>query len=66
MNQLFKICLAVSIVLALATACRKDENGSLSTTPYGLGGDTWAKNNIVGMPGSWSLIKPWYHRIRQK
>jgi substrate import-associated zinc metallohydrolase lipoprotein len=46
MNQLFKISLAVMLVLSLATSCRKDENGSLSTPPYGLGGDTWTKNNI--------------------
>jgi substrate import-associated zinc metallohydrolase lipoprotein len=46
MNQLFKISLAVIAVLTLATACRKDENGSLSTTPNGLGGDSWTKNNI--------------------
>ena len=46
MNQLFKISLAVILVLSLATSCRKDENGSLSTIPYGLGGDTWTKNNI--------------------
>lgn len=46
MNQLFKISLAVILILSLATSCRKDENGSLSTPPYGLGGDTWTKNNI--------------------
>src|SRR4051812_6419925 len=46
MNQLFKISLAVIGVLTLATACRKDENGSLSTTPNGLGGDSWKNNNI--------------------
>lgn len=46
MNQLFKIGLAVIAVLALVTSCRKDENGSLDTPPYGLGGDTWKNNNI--------------------
>lgn len=46
MNQLFKIGLAVMAVLALATSCRKDENGSLDTTPYGLGGDTWKGSSI--------------------
>jgi substrate import-associated zinc metallohydrolase lipoprotein len=46
MNQLFKISMAVIAVLTLATACRKDENGSLSTPPYGLGGDSWKNNNI--------------------
>ena len=46
MNQMFKIGLAVILMLSLATSCRKDENGSLSTPPYGLGGDTWTKNNI--------------------
>lgn len=46
MNQLFKISMAVITVLVLVSSCRKDENGSLDTPPYGLGGDTWEKTNI--------------------
>jgi substrate import-associated zinc metallohydrolase lipoprotein len=46
MNQLFKICLVVLTALTVAVSCRKDENGSLTTTPNGLGGDTWNKTNV--------------------
>ncbi|AEV98347.1 hypothetical protein A4D02_22655 [Niastella koreensis] len=46
MNQLFKISMAVITVLTLVSSCRKDENGSLDTPPYGLGGDTWGKTNV--------------------
>jgi substrate import-associated zinc metallohydrolase lipoprotein len=46
MNQLFKISLAALAVIILGASCRKDENGSLSTAPLGLGGDSWPANNI--------------------
>lgn len=46
MNQLFKISMAVVTVMILVSSCRKDENGSLETPPYGLGGDTWQKTNV--------------------
>lgn len=46
MNKLFKISMVVLAALTLATSCRKDENGSLTTTPNGLGGDTWNKTNV--------------------
>jgi substrate import-associated zinc metallohydrolase lipoprotein len=46
MKQLFKISIAIVMVLTLVSSCRKDENGSLDTPPLGLGGDTWEKNNL--------------------
>ena len=46
MKQMNKLLLAAFLILLITASCRKDNNGSLSTPPYGLGGDTWAQNNI--------------------
>lgn len=46
MQRISKTILAALLVLGMASSCRKDENGSLTTPPYGLGGDTWTKTNV--------------------
>ncbi|MBS1563095.1 MAG: putative zinc-binding metallopeptidase, partial [Bacteroidetes bacterium] len=46
MKQSVNILWVILFVLIGASSCRKDENGSLSTPPVGLGGDTWTQSNI--------------------
>jgi substrate import-associated zinc metallohydrolase lipoprotein len=65
MNQYARIIIGSLVVLATFSSCRKDENGSLTTPPYGLGGDKWPKNNI----DQWiydSLTKPFNIAVKYR
>ncbi|MBN8835800.1 MAG: putative zinc-binding metallopeptidase [Sphingobacteriia bacterium] len=46
MKKIFQIVVAVALLSSLFISCKKDENGSLSTPPLGLGGDTWFATSI--------------------